>query len=63
MDGRCPPACPRASVAGVSPYCPPPGQQYKNSFDVMSRVAREVVIIISVLSLQVLAISVGPSYT
>ncbi|XP_024382471.1 mitochondrial carrier protein MTM1 [Physcomitrium patens] len=41
VDGRCPPACPRTTVAGVSYNCPPPGQQYKGTLDVMRRVARE----------------------
>ena len=55
MDGRCPPACPRTSVAGVSLDCPPPRQHYKNTFDVMRRVAHEV-IIIRPLNLLVLAV-------
>lgn len=58
-DGRCPPTCPRTTVPGESPYCPAPGRQYKNSFDVMRRVAREVVIIISISILRLLEISAG----
>lgn len=41
VNGRCPPACPRTSVEGVSLDCPPPRQQYKNTLDVMRRVANE----------------------
>lgn len=40
IDGRCPPACPRATMAGVSPGCPPT-QRYKGIFDVMRRVMNE----------------------
>jgi len=58
VDGRCPPACPRTSVAGVSLDCPPPRQQYKNTLDVMQRVAQEVVIII-IFSVCVLVINLG----
>lgn len=41
MEGRCPPACPRTSVAGTSLDCPPPRAQYKGTLDVMRRVAHE----------------------
>lgn len=59
-DGRCPPTCPRTTVPGLSPYCPAP-RQYKNSFDVMTRVAREVVIVTSIFALRLPVISVGLS--
>ncbi|KAG0599249.1 hypothetical protein M758_12G138600 [Ceratodon purpureus] len=38
---RCPPACPRSSMAGVPPECPPTGQRYRGTFDVMRRVVNE----------------------
>ncbi|KAG0599255.1 hypothetical protein M758_12G138600 [Ceratodon purpureus] len=41
IDGRCPPACPRSSMAGVPPECPPTGQRYRGTFDVMRRVVNE----------------------
>lgn len=60
MEGRCPPACPRTSVAGTSLDCPPPRAQYKGTLDVMRRVAHEVVIIILPLNLLGLAANADP---
>lgn len=43
MDGRCPPACPRNSNVGVAPACPPLGaSQYKGTWDVVYKIARQV---------------------
>jgi len=43
VDGRCPPACPRNSNVGVAPACPPLGaSQYKGTWDVVYKIARQV---------------------
>jgi hypothetical protein len=42
VDGRCPPACPRTITAGEGPACPPVGQTYKGTWDVIRRVAQQV---------------------